>query len=282
MFFHSTMEDIQNQPDERNIPIDRVGVKRLSYPITVLDKFRGRQETVAEIEMTVDLPHRFRGTHMSRFVEILEKHRSEITLFTIGKILREIRKALNARCASMSADFPYFIEKTAPVSGAKSLMRYDCRFSGTFSKSEDFVLTVTVPVTTLCPCSKAISKRSAHNQRSLVTVSAKFAKFLWIEDLVRMVEESASAEVFTLLKRIDEKFLTERAYGRPRFAEDLVREVAQRLEQTTEVVWFSVAVESIESIHAHSAYAFLKREKVSQTKLSQDKKKTPLPFNSNT
>ena len=282
MFFHSTMEDIQNQPDERNIPIDRVGVKRLSYPITVLDKFRGRQETVAEIEMTVDLPHRFRGTHMSRFVEILEKHRSEITLFTIGKILREIRKALNARCASMSADFPYFIEKTAPVSGAKSLMRYDCRFSGTFSKSEDFVLTVTVPVTTLCPCSKAISKRSAHNQRSLVTVSAKFAKFLWIEDLVRMVEESASAEVFTLLKRIDEKFLTERAYGRPRFAEDLVREVAQRLEQTTEVVWFSVAVESIESIHAHSAYAFLKREKVSQAKLSQEKKKTPLPFNSNT
>jgi len=282
MFFHSTMEDIQNQPDERNIPIDRVGVKRLSYPITVLDKFRGRQETVAEIEMTVDLPHRFRGTHMSRFVEILEKHRGEITLFTIGKILREIRKALNARCASMSADFPYFIEKTAPVSGAKSLMRYDCRFSGTFSKSEDFVLTVTVPVTTLCPCSKAISKRSAHNQRSLVTVSAKFAKFLWIEDLVRMVEESASAEVFTLLKRIDEKFLTERAYGRPRFAEDLVREVAQRLEQTTEVVWFSVAVESIESIHAHSAYAFLKREKVSQAKLSQEKKKTPLPFNSNT
>lgn len=255
------MEDIQNQHDERNIPIDSVGVKRLSYPITVLDKARERQETVAEIEMTVDLPQHFRGTHMSRFVEVLESHRGEMTIFTIGKILREIKKRLSAHRASMTISFPFFIEKSAPVSGARSLMRYDCTFFGAFEEKEDFVLTVTVPVTTLCPCSKAISRGSAHNQRSLVTVSARFAKFLWIEDLVRMVEASASAEVFTLLKRPDEKFLTERAYDRPRFTEDLVREVAQLMEGAPEVTWYAVSAESLESIHAHSAYAFLKREK---------------------
>lgn len=255
------MDDIQNQRDDRNIPIDEVGVKRLSYPITVLDKHHGRQETVAEIEMTVGLPHEFRGTHMSRFLEVLEKHRGEMTLFTIGRILREIKRRLHAERAAMSVAFPYFIEKTAPVSGARSLLRYDCRFYGTLDRAADFVLTVVVPVTTLCPCSKAISARSAHNQRSLVTVSARFTDFLWIEDLVELVEASASAEVFTLLKRPDEKWLTEQAYDRPRFAEDLVREVAQRLDALPQVSWYAVSTENLESIHAHSAFAFLKREK---------------------
>lgn len=255
------MEDIQNQQDLRDIPIDRVGIKRLSYPITVHDRSNRVQQTVAEIDMTVDLPRHFRGTHMSRFVEILDAHRGEITMTTMADILREVRWKLAAERAEMSASFPYFVEKVAPVSEARSLMRYDCRFLAKFDGSDDFVLTVTVPVTTLCPCSKAISRESAHNQRSMVTVSARFASFLWIEDLIRCVEESASAEVYTLLKRSDEKYLTEHAYEHPRFAEDLVREVAVRLDAIPAITWYTVETENFESIHAHSAYAFLKRER---------------------
>jgi len=255
------MEDVQNQKDDRNISIDRVGIKRLSFPIIVRDKSKKLQSTVADIEMSVDLPRQFRGTHMSRFVEVIESHRGEITAVTMRTILREIKKKLSAGKAEMSVRFPYFIEKKAPISRAKSLLRYDCRFFGVFDGNDDFVLSVTVPVTTLCPCSKAISKSSAHNQRSFVTVSVRFTKFVWIEELVQVVEECASAEVLTLLKRADEKYLTERAYARPRFAEDLVREVATRLDQKPEIIWFTVETENLESIHAHSAYAFLKREK---------------------
>ncbi len=255
------MEDIQSQKDLRDIPIDRVGIKRLSYPISVHDRENRVQQTVAEIEMTVDLPRHFRGTHMSRFVEILDAHRGEITMTTMAEILHEVRWRLSADRAEMSASFPYFIEKVAPVSEARSLMRYDCRFLAIYDGADDFVLSVTVPVTTLCPCSKAISRESAHNQRSMVTVSARFDSFLWLEDLVRCVEESASAEVFTLLKRSDEKYLTERAYAHPRFAEDLVREVAIRLDAIPAITWYTVETENFESIHAHSAYAFLKRER---------------------
>lgn len=256
------MEDIQNQPDTRNIPLDRVGVKRLFYPIIVLDKLHGTQHTTGEIEMSVDLPHHFRGTHMSRFVEILNDHRGEITMKTMGPILRRVKKSLAAEKAEMTVRFPFFIEKTAPVSKAKSLLSYDCRFFAGFAgKRQDFVLSVTVPVTTLCPCSKAISKFSAHNQRSLVTVSTRFSHFFWLEDLIRLIEESGSAEIFSLLKRADEKYLTERAYENPRFAEDLVREVALRLDQQQEITWYTIETENFESIHAHSAYAFVSRDK---------------------
>lgn len=212
--------------------------------------------------MTVDLPHNFRGTHMSRFVEVLDKHRGEVTLKTMGPILRSMKRALEAKTAEMLVKFPYFVEKSAPVSGAKSLLKYDCRFWGSYDgKKMDFVLTVTVPVTTLCPCSKAVSVHSAHNQRSLVTVSVRFSKMLWIEDVIRMVETSASAEIFSLLKRADEKYLTEHAYENPRFAEDLVREVAIKLNDHSNVLWYTVETENLESIHAHSAYAFIKRDR---------------------
>ena len=256
------MEDVQSQKDHRNIALEKVGVKRLMYPITVLDRQNGSQQTIAEVEMSVDLPHSFRGTHMSRFVELLNRHRGEITMNTMGPILRGMKKALSARRAEMTLKFSYFVEKTAPVSGAKSLLNYDCRFFASYDgKKDDFVLTVVVPVTTLCPCSKAVSARSAHNQRSHVTVSTRFGGFLWIEDLIRMVEDSASAEIFSLLKRGDEKYLTERAYENPRFAEDLVREIALKLDACPEVVWYAVETENHESIHAHSAYAFYKRDK---------------------
>jgi len=256
------MEDIQNQPDTRNIPLDKVGVKRLSYPVTVWDRAHQTQQTIADIEMSVDLPHMFRGTHMSRFVEILNEHHGEITMLTMEPILRQVKKALEAKRAEMTVSFPFFIEKTAPVSKAKSLLSYQCRFFGSFDgRRKDFVLSVTVPVTTLCPCSKALSKNSAHNQRSMVSVSIRFSKLIWIEELVRMVEDSASSEIFSLVKRADEKFLTEQAYDNPRFAEDLVREVALKLDRHPDVLWYTVETENLESIHSHSAYAFLKRDK---------------------
>jgi GTP cyclohydrolase I len=256
------MEDVQSQNDHRNIALEKVGVKRLFYPITVLDRENGSQHTIAEVEMGVDLPHSFRGTHMSRFIEILNRFRGEITMNTMGPILGAMKKALCAKRAEMTLKFPYFMEKTAPVSGAKSLLNYDCRFYASFDGTEeDFVLTVVVPVTTLCPCSKAVSARSAHNQRSYVTVSVRFAEFIWIEEVIRMIEESGSAEIFSLLKRDDEKFLTEQAYENPRFAEDLVREIALKLEACPAIVWFAVETENQESIHAHSAYAFYKRDK---------------------
>jgi GTP cyclohydrolase IB len=270
------MEDIQNQTDTRNIPLDRVGIKHLSYPIRVLDKFHQTQNTIAEIEMGVDLPRHSRGTHMSRFVEVLEEFDGEITSFTMGNILRAITGKLGADRAEMAVAFPYFLEKTAPVSRKKSRMRYDCRFWGMVAgDSEDFVLTVIVPVTTLCPCSKAISAASAHNQRTFVTVDLRFTDLVWIEDVVRLVEDSASAEVFALLKREDEKFLTEQAYARPRFTEDLVREVALQLEGIHAVSWYAVGGESLESIHAHSAFAFLKRDKKNDPRRSSEAK-TPV------
>jgi len=256
------MRDVQSQPDFRKIALDRVGIKRLSYPITVLDRQNGSQETVGEFEMMVDLPHMFRGTHMSRFLEILDAHRGEITIYTLGPILRKMKRILSAEKAEVSVKFPFFIEKTAPVSKAKSLLGYECRFFASFDgENDDFVLSASVPVTTLCPCSKAISRHSAHNQRSIVTVSVRFSDFFWLEDLIRIVEESASAEIFSLLKRSDEKFLTERAYANPRFAEDIVREIALRLNRHPSITWYAIETENFESIHGHSAYAFLKREK---------------------
>lgn len=255
------MEDVQKQRDNRNIAIDRVGIRRISHPIIVLDKSRGRQSTVAEIDMSVDLSEESRATHMSRFVEVLEALKGEVNYKTISRILNKIKNKLGASKAEIAFDFPYFIEKTAPVSGMKSLMQYDCRFLGTLDGDYDFVLSVTVPVTTLCPCSKAISVKSAHNQRTLLTVSIRFSEFVWLEDLIRIAEESASAEVFSLLKRCDEKFVTEQAYARPRFAEDLVRETARKLDSISEIVWYAISAESLESIHAHSAYAFIKRDK---------------------
>ncbi len=254
--------DIQNQPDTRNIPLDRVGVKKLHYPIIVLDREKKTQQTTAEIEMSVDLPHMFRGTHMSRFVEILDSHRGEITMKTMGPILRHMKKSLNAQRAEMAVSFLFFIEKTAPISGSKSFLGYPCRFFASYDgKKSDFVMTVMVPVTTLCPCSKAISRYSAHNQRSMVSVSLRFSRFIWLEEIIRLVEDSASAEIFSLVKRPDEKHLTERAYENPRFAEDMVREVAVKLDKHKDVTWYTVETENLESIHAHSAYAFIKRDK---------------------
>ena len=250
-----SMPDMQNAPDGRNIAIDKVGVKHISYPIVVQDKNRERQSTVARINMYVDLPHHFKGTHMSRFIEILNQYHGEISIDRMDTILQEMKDHLEASCAHLEFKFPYFIEKQAPASGARSLMEYQCQMLGSLGEKSDFILGVTVPVTSLCPCSKEISARGAHNQRSAIRVQIRYSKHIWLEDLVEWIESCASAPVYSLLKREDEKAVTEQAYDNPMFVEDIVREVTQKLSQVPEITWFKVQCENFESIHNHSAYA---------------------------
>ncbi|NLC70275.1 MAG: GTP cyclohydrolase I FolE2 [Desulfuromonadaceae bacterium] len=257
------MVDVQNRPDNRNIPIDQVGVSDLRYPITVLDRHCGRQDTVANITMTVNLPHHFKGTHMSRFIEVLNSHRGEVTMWTVLHILRDLKERLDAERAHVEVTFPYFLEKLAPVSRAPGLMEYECAFIGESGEGgDDFILSVKVPVTSLCPCSKALSRYGAHNQRGHITVEVRSCvvaekpeELIWIEELVEVAESSASAPVYALLKRDDEKALTEMAYDRPVFVEDMVRNVAQKLMADERVAWFRVTAVNQESIHNHSAFA---------------------------
>jgi GTP cyclohydrolase IB len=263
------MIDVQNQPDHRNIPIDKVGVKNISYPVTVKDKTKGSQRTVATINMYVDLPLDYKGTHMSRFIEILSEYRQQISIESIPKILEEMKRRLNARSAHIEISFPYFIEKEAPVTGSKGLMEYICTFNGALNNGRDLVVGLSVPVTTVCPCSKEISEFGAHNQRGEVRVQLRIKKFIWIEDIITMIEKCASSEVYSVLKRVDEKHVTEQGYQHPMFVEDLVREIATRLQADDNITWFSVDAENFESIHKHSAYASIERDKTHSWKDSQ-------------
>lgn len=247
--------DVQANPDERRVPIARVGVKNIRFPIAVRDRRQTAQHTVGTVEMSVGLPQQFKGTHMSRFMEILNSYSGEISVDSIPGILRTMRRRLAAETAHLRVSFPYFMEKRAPVTGVAGLLSYDCAFDASDGPEEDFVLTVKVPVTTLCPCSREISARGAHNQRGLVSLQARFKGELWIEELVELVEESASCGLYPVLKRADEKWVTERAYDNPRFVEDLVREVTVRLRAMERVTWFNVHVVNFESIHEHDAYA---------------------------
>jgi len=253
------MKDVQSEPANHNVDVDKVGVKDVKYPIVVRDKARKEQHTVADINMYVNLPHQSRGTHMSRFIEILNKHRGRMSMHNMEEILCEVEEALDADSAHIEMSFPYFVEKTAPVSRSKSLTEYWCKFIASHKDTLDFILEVNVPVTSLCPCSKEISERSAHNQRSLVTVQLKFNEFVWIEDIVVLIESSASCELYSLLKREDEKYVTEKAYARPMFVEDVVREIAQNLDSDQNITWYTVASENFESIHNHNAYAFIEK-----------------------
>jgi len=252
--------DVQRQKDERNISIDKVGVRELSYPITVLDRAAKIQHTVGSINMSVNLPHHTRGTHMSRFVEVLNKHHRELHIDKVGSILEEIKEHLEAEEAHMEVSFPYFVEKAAPISGATSMMDYRCYYIATLVDKEDIVLGVDVPVTTLCPCSKELADRSAHNQRSEVRIRVRYNSHVWLEELIEIAEASASSPVYALLKRSDEKELTEQAYDRPMFVEDVVREVVGRLNQDPRITWYFVESENFESIHNHSAYASIGKQ----------------------
>lgn len=257
------MYDVQNHRDDRQIPIDKVGVCDLQYPIVVLDRQSQRQSTTARLSMSVNLPHEFKGTHMSRFIEVLNCHRGEVTMRTLPLILSELKARLDAESAHMEVAFPYFVERAAPVSGATALMDYECRFIGEVNGGkQDFVLSVKVPVTSLCPCSKAISDYGAHNQRGQVTIEVRsqsteegLPALVWIEELIEAAESSASAPVYALLKRQDERHVTMQAYDNPVFVEDLVRNVAMKLQADDRINWFRVHVLNQESIHNHNAFA---------------------------
>ena len=251
------MKDIQSQPDFRQIPIDKVGIKNLRYPITVRDRRDGFQHTIAAINMFVDLPHDNKGTHMSRFVELLHLLRPDVSLEKFSVILENMKKHLNAASAHLEMTFPYFIEKAAPVSTSPGLMDYTCSIRGSSDPygKVDLVSEVVVPISSVCPCSMEISDNGAHNQRGEVKLATRFKKFIWMEDMIELVESSASCEVFSVLKRVDEKSVTEKAFANPKFVEDIVRDVAKQLNADDNITWFSVSAENFESIHNHSAYA---------------------------
>lgn len=256
----SKLHDKQSERDHRELRIDKVGVRGLRFPIQVRDKARSVQNTVATVGMFVDLPKEFKGTHMSRFIEVLNAHGSIMHVENIPDILQAMQERFQAATSHLEMEFPYFMSKTAPVSGKESLMDYTARFDAAASEKEiDFVLTVKANVTTLCPCSKAISARGAHNQRGEVTVQIRFTKPVWIEDLVGVIESSASSELYALLKREDEKAVTERAYDNPVFVEDLVRNIAVKLNAHPDVTWYKVEAENQESIHNHNAYACIEK-----------------------
>jgi GTP cyclohydrolase I len=254
------MTDVQSAYDDRRVPIRKVGVKDIRYPIKALDRQERTQSTVARVSLFVDLPHHFKGTHMSRFVEILNEHGREITHGSIATILAAMVDRLNSEMAHIEVRFPYFIMKHAPVSGAPSLMDYDCAFLADFRRGSarpDTIMEVKVPATSLCPCSKEISEVGAHNQRSIITIRVRYRAFIWIEELIEIAEAVASSDVYALLKREDEKYVTERAYRHPAFVEDLVRSVAVRLRNDPRISWYQVESENFESIHNHSAYAMV-------------------------
>jgi GTP cyclohydrolase I len=260
------MKDVQNSYDDRGVPIQKAGIKDLQYPVVVLDRQNKSQSTIASVSMYVDLPHNFKGTHMSRFVEVLNVHRGRISVDEIEDILLTMQDRFECETAHFDIRFPYFMEKEAPVSREKSLMNYSCALLASLKKDGDNqvfdrVLEVGVPVTMLCPCSKEISEGGAHNQRSVITVRVRTDDLVWFEELIEIAESEASAPVFSLIKRVDEKYLTEAAYNNPLFAEDVVRAVAIRLRADQRVCWYQVESENEESIHNHNAYAMVEERK---------------------
>jgi len=252
--------DKQSEPDDRNLRIDKVGVRNLRFPIRIRDKAHVHQDTIATIGMYVDLPHHFKGTHMSRFIEVLNAHGNVVDVENIPDILTLMQKRLDSQSAHLELAFPFFLEKPAPVTGKIGLMDYHALFDATANGDDiDFVLEVIANVTTLCPCSKAISSNGAHNQRGQVTVKLRSVDTVWIEDVIDLIEASGSSELYSLLKRPDEKHVTERAYANPVFVEDLVRNVAMRLNAHSNVTWYKVEAENFESIHNHNAYACIEK-----------------------
>lgn len=262
---HDDIPDVQNSLDTRQIPIDKVGIKDIRHPIVVRDRSGREQHTIAMFNMYVSLPHNFKGTHMSRFVETLNDHEYEISVKSFKSMIEEMTRILDAKTGHVEMTFPYFINKAAPVSGVQSLMDYEVTFTGEIKDGESRVtVKVVVPVTSLCPCSKDISDRGAHNQRSHVTLHVRTQEFIWIEELIDIVEQVASCELYGLLKRPDEKYVTERAYDNPKFVEDIVRDVAVLLKSDERIQAYTIESENFESIHNHSAYAMLSFDKDAQ------------------
>ena len=260
-----SIPDIQGKADQRRVAIDKVGVKEVTYPMVLRTREGGTQATVASINMYVALPHHKKGTHMSRFLEVLNDHSSEpLTPDRIPEITARIRDRLDAETAHFEATFKYFIKKAAPVTGQEGLMDYDVSFECTSNGSpetSDFIIGVAAPATSLCPCSKEISAYGAHNQRCRISAKVRCEGTVWIEDVVAMLEHAASSPVYAVLKRPDEKYVTEAAYDNPKFVEDIVRDLALALEAEDRVTWYEIDSENYESIHSHNAYAQIIRDK---------------------
>ena len=257
------MHDIQGEKDSRGVALERVGLRGFRQPIEVMDRRNAKQATTAVIDVSVDLPSDSRGTHMSRFVEVLNEHRGEFTMHTIPTILERLCSRLDANRAFLEVRFTYFAERCAPVSGASALMDYECGFKGSLDAgTSDFSQEVSVPLTSLCPCSKAISDYGAHNQRGTLRLDVRPAlaptgqpELIWIEELVELAEQCGSAPLYPLLKREDERFVTMQAYDNPVFVEDMVRNAAVRLREDPRVGQFQVEAVNEESIHNHSVFA---------------------------
>jgi len=262
--------DVQASADSRRIAIDKVGIKDIRHPVRVRDRSDGEQHTVATFNMYVYLPHNFKGTHMSRFVEILNSHEKEISVNSFKEMLREMARRLESEKGHIEMRFPYFVNKRAPISGVQSLLDYDVTFIGEIRDGKPTMyIKVVVPVTSLCPCSKEISDYGAHNQRSHVTVQVRNRGFIWVEEIIDLVEQEASCELYGLLKRTDEKYVTERAYENPKFVEDMVRDVATKLNKDDRVGAYIVESENFESIHNHSAYALIERDKEEEARVAE-------------
>lgn len=258
----TAIPDVQSSEDTRQIAIDKVGIKAIKHPVRIAEQGGGEQHTIADFNMYVNLPHHFKGTHMSRFIEILNEHEREITVDSFRKMLSEVTERLEAEAGHIEMRFPYFINKSAPVSGVNSLLDYDVTFIGEIQHDKPTIwVKVIVPVTSLCPCSKKIADFGAHNQRAHVTINVRLKKFIWLEELIELVEKEASCELYGLLKRPDEKHVTERAYNNPKFVEDVVRDVAAKLNAEDRISAYTVESENFESIHNHSAYAYIEKDK---------------------
>lgn len=255
------LKDVQGEKDIRNIPLRHVGIKNLRWPIIVKDKEKGIQHTVADITMAVDLPHDMRGTHMSRFVECL-KELGPVYPAALEQILDALKEKLQAERAMLELKFPYFINKQAPVSGEEALLDLKCDYRAEKGRSFELYVCVEIPIQTLCPCSKEISKYGAHNQRATAKIEIRSKGLVWLEELVAMAEAGSSSPIYPLLKRPDEKAVTEHAYENPRFVEDAVREIALKLEEDTRIKWYKATVESMESIHNHNAFACVEKSSV--------------------
>ncbi len=261
-----SIADVQGSSDDRRIAINKVGIKDIYHPICVKDRTGGEQQTVANFNMYVDLPQDFKGTHMSRFVEILNNHERQITVKSFRDMLSELTDRLDSESGHIEMTFPYFVSKKAPVSGVESLLDYEASLIGERRDGKNVIfIKVVVPVTSLCPCSKKISDYGAHNQRSHVTLTARIESFMWIEELIDIAEQEASCELYGILKRPDEKYVTERAYNNPKFVEDIVRDIAVRLNSDNRVRSYVIESENFESIHNHSAYALIERDKDSDS-----------------
>lgn len=258
------LTDVQGSSDARQVPIDKVGVKDITYPIKLKTRDGGEQHTVANVNMYVSLPHHQKGTHMSRFLEVLNEHAQEIDPSDIMSICHDIKERLNAEDAHLELSFTYFINKKAPVTESAGLMDYEVTFECTSNCADDFIMGIKAPATSLCPCSKTISEYGAHNQRCVIESRVRFKGMLWIEDLVEIIEQAASAQVYSVLKRPDEKFVTEYAYDHPKFVEDIVRDLALAMEDEERITWYAINSENFESIHNHNAYAYIEKDKRSE------------------